>query len=157
WDGATWSALGSGLSLVPGTAFVLALGAFDDGSGPALYVGGEFTAAGGVVATGIAKWDGTGWSALGSGLAGAHPIVAVGSRTVFDDGSGPALYAGGDFTAAGSVAAIDIAAWNGTSWSAVGTGSGNSLDASVNALTVFDDGSGPALYAGGGFVTAGGA
>jgi hypothetical protein len=40
---------------------------YDDGSGPALYVGGGFGIAGSVVAHGIAKWDGTAWSALGSG------------------------------------------------------------------------------------------
>jgi hypothetical protein len=36
--------------------------------------------------------------------------------TVFDDGNGPALYAGGDFTTAGGVAANRIAKWDGSSW-----------------------------------------
>ena len=120
---------------------------FDDGSGPALYAGGEFTSAGGVAANYIAKWNGSSWSALGSGMNGI-----VYALTVFDDGSGPALYAGGVFTIAGGVAANHIAKWNGSSWSALGSGMGYT----VYALTVFDDGSGPALYAGGDFTTAGG-
>jgi hypothetical protein len=42
-----------------------------------------------------------------------------------------------------------IARWNGTAWSPLGSG----MSSTVNALTVFDDGTGPALYAGGSFWT----
>jgi hypothetical protein len=75
---------------------VFALTVFDDGGGggPALYVAGRFSVAGGVVAANnIAKWDGTHWAALGSGT---NNLVF--SLIVFDDGMGPALYAGGWFT-----------------------------------------------------------
>ncbi len=145
WDGTSWSALGSGAS---GT--VRALMNFDDGTGPALHVGGFLTTAGGVAASGIAKWDGTSWSALGSGVGGMFP--AVFAMTKFDDGSGRALYAGGNFTSAGSVAASHVAKWDGTSWSALGHGVAGPLSLfSVFALTEFDDGSGPALHAGGSF------
>ena len=44
---------------------VHALAVFDDGSGPALYVGGLFETIGGVAANNIAKWDGATWSPLG--------------------------------------------------------------------------------------------
>jgi hypothetical protein len=127
--------------------WVQALTVFDDGGGPALYAGGTFATAGGVPAHSIAKWNGSTWSALDSGL---DPWV--GALTAFDDGSGPALYAGGNFTTAGGVAANYIAKWNGTSWSALGSGMGG-VNPYVYALTVFDDSSGPALYAGGGFWT----
>jgi len=129
-----------------------ALTVFDDGTGPALYVGGEFTTAGGVVANRIAKWDGSSWSALSSGLRGGGGTIEVNALTVFDPGTGPALYAGGTFTIAGDLPANRIAKWDGTSWSALGSGA----NSTVNALTVFDDGSGPALYAGGRFSMAGG-
>lgn len=82
--------------------------------------------------------------ALGSGL-GSGINDAVLALTVFDDGGGPALYAGGGFMTAGGWAGI--AKWNGSSWSAVGSG----VNSSVHTLTVFDDGSGPALFAGGVF------
>jgi hypothetical protein len=65
----------------------------------------------------------------------------VRSLVVFDDGSGPALYAGGYFTAPGGVAAHGIAKWNGSSWSPLGSG----MNGYVSALAVFDDGSGPAV------------
>src|SRR5258708_33671922 len=90
---------------------VAALTVFDDGTGPALYAGGKFTAAGGVVVNNIAKWDGTQWSALGSGMGDGFLSPSVSALTVFDDGTGAALYAGGQFATAGGVAANDIAAW----------------------------------------------
>ncbi len=76
-------------------------------------------------------------------------VVAL---TVFDDGNGPVLYAGGSFTDAGGTAANHVAGWNGASWSALGAG----VDDAVTALTVYDDGDGPALFAGGFFTQAGG-
>ena len=148
WDGTSWSPLGNGL-----TDNVFALAVYDDGSGggPALYAAGAFTSSGGVAVSRIAKWDGATWSALGSGLGGSASTLAV-----FDDSSGGALslYCGGDFTSAGGVAANRIARWDGLGWSAVGSG----MDASVHALTVFDDGTGPPrLLAAGDFTSAGGA
>jgi len=145
WNGANWSALGSGLN----GNYVWALTAFDNGSGPALYVGRDFDMAGGQATNYIAKWDGTNWSSLGSGMDGQ-----VRALTVFDDGGGPALYAGGHFTTAGGVSAINIAKWSGLTWSPLG--SGTDPGGQVFALTVFDDGGGAALYAGGFFGTIGG-
>lgn len=147
WDGTAWSALGSSV----GGSSVNAFTVFDDGSGPALYAGGSFSTAGGEAAPSIAKWDGSMWSAIG-GTDGLVNALAV-----FDDGTGPALYAGGFFFSAGGAPASRIARWDGSTWSALGEGVGGAGSATVNALAVFDDGSGPALYAGGTFTTAGGA
>ncbi|MCK6563057.1 PKD domain-containing protein, partial [bacterium] len=63
-------------------------------SGSGVYAGGGFTTAGGVVASHIAKWDGTSWSALGSGMNEyfVRTIVASGSE----------VYTGGYFTTAGA-------------------------------------------------------
>ena len=49
---------------------------------------------------GVARWDGSAWSAL-SGPSGTGVERLVYALAVFDDGSGPALYAGGYFTTAG--------------------------------------------------------
>ncbi|MEX2218517.1 MAG: GC-type dockerin domain-anchored protein [Phycisphaerales bacterium] len=141
WDGESWSPVGSGG--LNGAVLTLAL--FDGD----LYAGGFFTTAGGVIANQIARWDGAAWSALGTGVAGGN----VQALAAFDDGSGPALYVGGAFTSAGGVAGTGrIARWDGESWSSVAGGTNNA----VNALTVYDDGGGPALYVGGGFTNAGG-
>ncbi|MEK0448207.1 MAG: hypothetical protein RL088_475, partial [Verrucomicrobiota bacterium] len=108
-----------------------------DGTGN-LIVGGMFTFIGTVPANRIAKWNGSAWSALGSGMDGQVLALAV---------IGSDLYAGGSFTTAGGVSANRIAKWNGSAWSALGTGMNNI----VRALAV----SGSDLYAGGSFTSAG--
>ncbi len=80
----------------------------------------------------------------------------VHDQVVFDDGSGPALYAAGYFAAAGDVPVTSVARWNGSAWSNVGAGDPRQGFGTVDALAVFDAGSGPALYAGGSFTTIGG-
>ena len=144
FDGTSWSALGSGTD-----DWVYALAVVDDGSGPALFAAGEFENAGGAPASRVARWDGTSWSPLGPGIGSFHVRCLAG----FDDGSGPALYAGGAFSSAGGAPAAGIARWDGASWSPVGAG----LNGVVSALQPFDDGWGPALYAGGYFLTSGAA
>jgi trimeric autotransporter adhesin len=162
WDGQQWTALGGDIGGVQyPTVYASAL-FDDDGAGPhppALFVGGNFTTAGGVGANYIAKWDGSSWSALGSGM-----DSWVRSMAVFDDdGAGPhapALYAGGFFQSAGGVPASCVARWDGTSWSAVGGGVTGSQYLAIWAMTLFDDdGAGPnlpALIVGGSFSQAGG-
>jgi hypothetical protein len=59
-----------------------------------------------VVVNRIGRWDGAQWSALNNGM-----DFEVDSLTVFDDGTGPGLYAGGGFHMAGGVPASGIAAW----------------------------------------------
>lgn len=143
WDGSTWTPVGGGIN-----DWVYCLTTFDDGSGegPALYAAGEFSTAGGIAAKRIAKWNGTTWSPLGSGLNGAvFALKAVNSG----EPGGPALYAGGGFLTAGGTAAHRVAKWDGHTWTAMGSGVTNS----VFALETFDDGSGPALFAGGLFET----
>jgi len=149
WDGSQWTALGAGVS---GGLFtvVWALQVFDDGTGPALYAGGEFTDAGDVAANHIAKWDGTQWSPLGNGVGGvSQPDIYA--LTMFNDGTGPALYVGGRFTTAGDVTANRMAKWDGVQWLPLASG----MNAGVSALTRFEDGTGSALYAGGTFTIAG--
>jgi PKD repeat protein len=140
WDGSSWSALGSGTGGVF-NQHVIALSVDKDDN---LYAGGEFTTAGGVVVNNIAKWDGTSWSALGSGMDNW-----VGSLTV--DGAGN-IYAGGRFSTAGGVVANRIASWDGFGWSGLGS-QGSGMSGYVNALAIDSTG---VLYAGGQFTTAGG-
>jgi hypothetical protein len=145
WNGTSWTTLAT---LGGWSATATSFATFDDGSGPALYMGGFFSSVGPVAANNIARWDGTNWSALGSGMAGPSFNTAVGALEVFDDGSGVALYAGGDFTSAGGIAANRIAKWDGVNWSALGAGLGSG---SPSEFAVFDAGSGPALFVGGSF------
>ena len=67
-----------------------------------LYAGGGFSTAGGVSTSCIAKWNGTTWSPLGSGLSNQCRTIALNNCD---------LYAGGDFTTAGGVSANYIASY----------------------------------------------
>ncbi len=110
-------------------------------SGDNIYVAGEFTVIGDVLANHVAKWDGTNWIALGGGLNGNVNALAVDSK-----GN---LYAAGDFTVAGGIAANHIAKWNGSVWSALGSG----VDGTIKALAI---NSTDKLFVGGSFASAGG-
>jgi len=110
-----------------------------DASG-SVYLGGDFTSAGGISAPHVARWDGSQWSALGTGTDG--PVYAM----VW---AGNVLYVGGNFTTAGGASANHIARWDGGTWSALGSGT----DGNVYALAL--DGAGN-LYVGGVFAHADG-
>jgi hypothetical protein len=130
---ANWISMGG----IPGADSYVSAAVIDSSGN--FYIGGAFIVVGDVIANHIAKWNGSSWSALGSGISGAVRALAL---------SGGDLYVGGNFTTAGGNAVNYVAKWNGTSWSALGLG----MDGGVSALAV----SGSDLYAGGGFTTAGG-
>jgi hypothetical protein len=142
WDGAAWNTVGPNYPQDDVYAFamyhgeLIAAGLFSNCCGgptePAWY---------------IARFDGTSWQPLGLGMTG--PVRAL---CVFDpDGPGPlpeVLIAGGSFSTAGTTPASGIAAWDGTTWSALGQGTSGT----VRALTVWNG----RLVVAGDFYTAGG-
>ena len=147
WDGTSWSDIGGGLSRTSGFAQVLHMKAWDDGSGMALYVGGRFNLAGGApISKNIAKWDGSSWSSMGGDF-----DADVQELVVFDDGSGEALYAMGNFVTNGTTTLNHMARWNGTSWEPVGNGTDNTIFGGM----VYDTGEGNSIVMGGSFTMAG--
>lgn len=111
FDGVRWAEPGGGTN-----GPVHALLAFDDGlTGLSLYVGGDFTSAGGVEAHNLARWDGYSWYPVGDGTDG--PVYALASHV---DGGGPALYIGGAFRHAGSEEVNNVARWSGSLWISLG-------------------------------------
>lgn len=70
--------------------------------GSDVFVGGRFSQAGSIPANRIACWDGSPWSALGSGVNNTVRAISVSDSTV---------YVGGDFTQAGEIPASYIACW----------------------------------------------
>lgn len=149
WDGTEWCALGSGMN-----GDVLALAVDDSGN---VYAGGVFTVAGGIPAHYIARWNGTDWCALGDGV-GNDTSAYVAAITIGQSGN---VYVGGRFATAGGVTASNIAQWDGTAWSALGSGLHGSYRAPSNSVTqqayvcaLTTDSSGN-LYAGGWFDSTG--
>ncbi len=145
----SWSALGTGAQNgVNDFVYALAI----DGSG-GVYVGGNFTQAGGVSANRVARFDPATntWSAFGTGAQnGVNSSVLV----LAVDGSG-GVYVGGNFTQAGGGSANHVARYNpqDSTWSALGTGAQNGVNDGVSALAI--DGSGRVVV-GGRFTQAGG-
>ncbi|MBF9143304.1 T9SS type A sorting domain-containing protein [Hymenobacter properus] len=148
WDGTAWSAMGTGVATNPsGALSVTALAMAPNGD---VYAGGAFSQIGNVAANNVARWDGTAWNALGSGAAnGTDGRV----RTLVVASNGD-VYAGGTFGNAGNVAAINVARWNGATWSSFGTGAANGVRlGSVWCLALGPNGT---VYVGGDFLQAGG-
>lgn len=137
WNGTAYSALGLGVN---GPVHVMTRAANGD-----LLAAGSFSNAGGQPANSIARWDGSSWSALGSGFAPNFfpPIYALATMPNGD------VIAAGNFQTAGGVAAQNIARWDGTAWTPLGSG----LNSSASALTIAPNGD---LIAGGNFNLAGG-
>ncbi|MFN0150130.1 MAG: hypothetical protein ACKVU1_05360 [bacterium] len=120
---------------------------YDDGNGPALYMGGTIDYAGNErisneVNSAVVRWDGSTFSIIGE-VNGAR----VSALTVYDG----KLIVGGGFSEVDGVSAKDVAAWDGSQWSALGTGISGGANG-VWDLFVHDG----KLIATGGFNTAGG-
>ena len=114
---------------------------FDDGSGPILYVAGDFRTHGETTLLGrVAKWDGTTWSSVGQFQ--EFPVSAL---TIYDDGHVPKVIVGSD-----NVPSSGILQWDGVDWSPF-PGSGffwTEFD-SIKAMTAYNDGSDSLLIVGG--------
>jgi hypothetical protein len=146
WIGGTWVSRGSS----NGSIYEAIL--YDDGTGPGLYVSGSFNQIGGIAARGIARWNGSQWFSLGTGIA-----FTVREMAIYNDGRGPALYVVGGGTKAGGMPVSNIARWDGSTWEDVGGGTGSCVGcpSTLYAVEVFDDGTGPGLYVGGYMSSAG--
>lgn len=77
------------------------------------YIAGVIEGVDGLSLNGIARYDGTNWSALGSGIVG----TVLGMKIIGTD-----LYVVGYIQSAGGVPVNNIAKWDGSSWSSVGQG-----------------------------------
>ncbi len=150
WDGATGGVmatphiLGSAMS-GSGTLYAVAV---YNGS---LYLGGTFAGMGATTIHSIAKWSGTAWTTLGTGGSGSTTGQGINGYVYTMAVYNNELVAAGFMQNAGTVAVSGIARWNGSTWSALGTGTGG-LSISVQTLAVYQS----ELIVGGLFSTAGG-
>jgi hypothetical protein len=149
WDGTSWSAVGRGFN---GVVRTMTLASNGD-----LVVGGSFSVVGGAIANGIARQVGSGWQSLGGGVSGTTPTASFQVSAIAQLSEGD-LVATGRFAFAGGVAATNIARWNGSTWSPLGTGISGSLPngslATGYSIAVLPNGD---LIAAGSFTIAGGA
>ena len=147
WNGKIWSQLGT---LNGSTIFTLAFDSLGN-----LYAGGMLSADG-VNAFGVAKWDSV---KLKWNFVGGKGLDMFVSTLAFDSSGN--LYAGGYIMKiADGIPANNIARWDGSTWSAIGSGTGSTINSlSYSSAKLLNTGGGfttKLLYVGGVFTTAGG-
>lgn len=128
---------GIGLANSEGPVEIADLADGEDQNEWSLYVAGRFDSAGGLPVDGIARWDGSAWAALPD----PEPSVPASYTSLlwWDDGQGPALYAGSE--------SGPVRRWDGRGWTDLafpGPHGRRTAD-----LAVWDDGGGAELYAAG--------
>lgn len=128
-----WSTLGGGIGGLVGSTVTSIVKHNGD-----IYVAGRFLAAGNTVAVNIARWDGSRWHRVGSGVNNDVHALHV---------DGNYLYAAGTFTIAGAVRTRSLARYNLTTgvWEDVGA----TIAGTVSAIASDNQ----YIYIGGAFVT----
>lgn len=134
WNGTAWDTAG-----LSANNMVWSLYVYND----ELYAGGLFTSIGGINANGIAKYNGSSWSAVGNISFGYN----YGINAIIDYNG--ELYIGGSFGPAPGVP-VNILRWTGTQWDSVGAGI---QTGHVDDFEVYNN----ELYIGGSFRTDNGA
>jgi hypothetical protein len=134
WNGSDW--VDAGLNA---NGKIRGMRVLDLGNGPEVYVWGAFTEIGGISAQHIAKWDGTTWSTMGSGV--GVPLGRVSLVSWDRDGDGPEdpVLIVSNFDSAGGLPCSGIAQWDGTTWSDLGVAWG----VSTGVRSYDEDGDGP--------------
>jgi hypothetical protein len=162
YDGNAWRPLGERFLRVfstetsGGAVTLVSSIDFGDGGGSSLVAAGVFDRVGTSSIANISRWDGKAWTEVGGGLVNAGYSSLVG-HDVDGDGTNE-LVAFGNFVRAGTEVVNRAAAFNGTSWNAIGTSAATlGLNDAASASVLFDhDGDGiPSLIVGGVFSRAG--
>ncbi|MBK9399885.1 MAG: T9SS type A sorting domain-containing protein [Bacteroidetes bacterium] len=109
WDGNNWHTIGTGMS--GGLTNLFAMTVYKG----ELYIGGYFSSIDGFPSQNICRYNGVAWDSVKSGVNGFIRCMVV-------DSVNDILYVGGSISSAGGILTpTGVAAWDGTSWSAVGT------------------------------------
>lgn len=106
WNGSTFVAMAGGVDAAAPIVFAITAGL--DGT---IFIGGSFTSlVSGVVASRVARWNGTAWLPCGTGLSNTVTVLYAAP-----DGN---IYAGGIFTTLGNgvSAPCQAARWNSSTW-----------------------------------------
>lgn len=146
FDGESWQPLGPGVHSASGYSFVSDIAVTPSGD---IVVVGQFNRAGSLHVNNVARWDGTGWHAVGTGLSMTAYPPEVTAVVALPSGD---IIVAGTFDRAGDVSVNNIARWDGTTWQRVGNGVNAQYYAKVNTLELLSNGD---LIVGGSFQYAG--
>jgi len=98
-----------------------------------IYAVGNFPTMNGVAVNGVAKYNGTTWSGLGTGAANVTSDYPFAVKVI-----GTSVYVGGNMTNVGGFLCSGFAKWNGSSWSIPNTG-GYAIGGSVYMTNINND------------------
>ena len=140
WDGVSWTELGTGSNALSANGDIYTLATDAAGN---VYAAGNFTNSNNKRY--VAKWNGTSWSEVGTGNNALNANNTI--YSILPDNAGN-IYAAGNFATI-SNPLPHVVKWNGTSWSAVG--SGNPFNSAIASLTKDPAGN---IYAAGWFTNA---
>ncbi|HTB07450.1 MAG TPA: hypothetical protein VK806_10905, partial [Bacteroidia bacterium] len=133
WNGSAWQSLSSGVYFASVSYYGLSVKCLTIYNGN-LIAGGCFEYAGGALSNNIASWNGTSWQGLAGGtkynFTSYYNNPIINAVTVYNGN----LIAGGGFDTIGGQRALNIAQWNGTSWSAFG----GKCNGQIKQLLVFN-------------------
>lgn len=129
WNGTTWSAFGQPM-LGASNGTIEDMVVMPNGD---LIVTGRFSTIGGIVALGLAHWDGAQWLAMGQG---PLPLATPVDLDVMANGD---LLCAGSFSSIGGIAANHFATWDGSNWSAT-VSYPTSIGASARTATALPNG-----------------
>jgi hypothetical protein len=146
WDGELWADIAKQPS---GILETMAFGPVDGGA-QSVVAGGSFL---GDTDCAVVRLEGEEWVPVGDELAVDSGYISVNAMVFHDDGSGPALYAGGSLDDLPQELADAVLRWDGKAWTRVGSYIGAPWESTntVRALCSADLGDGMKLYAGGSF------
>jgi hypothetical protein len=129
WNGSAWAPLGGGLANLGSPPQVEALHVATNGD---LLVAGVFDTAGTAAVESLARWNGSSWSSIGSGLTSQGQLASLRAVTTAANGD---VYVAGWFPLGGFGPTAKIARFDGTSWQLIG-----GFDQSVYDLQVLPNG-----------------
>jgi trimeric autotransporter adhesin len=95
--------------------------------GGELFVGGPLTLAGTLEVNHLARWDGSGWQRLGSGLSNGVSLGSGTAQVMSMLWINDSLYVGGRFDSAALVESNNIARWSAGQWHRLGTTAANGV------------------------------
>jgi trimeric autotransporter adhesin len=136
WNGTSWSPMGALLQgQLPGQIYALGLAPNGD-----IIAGGTFNQSNGLPVNNIARWNGSSWVGLGTGLQATTGLASVACIAFRPNGN---ILVGGFFDTAGGQPVNGIAEWDGSQWIALPSTPENRF---VGAIAVLPNGD---LLAGG--------